>query len=108
MNRNTFLKSVLALCGLGAMTATATDTETPKITITDNKSITVNNSSTGTLSLNELQITDNKHTYRLIVKDGSLCIDRINDKPEITAESNSNLTITSKIIKPKSVIFDLQ
>lgn len=95
MNRNKFLKSCLTLCGLGVLTTNATETKTIK------------EKTPSIVTTNQLHVTDGKDTYILVVRDGTLNIEKL--KTEEEKQENLNVANTSdfSIIKPKSFMFVL-
>jgi len=92
MNRNKFLKSCLSLCGLGVLTTNATETKTIK------------EKTPSIVTTNQLHVTDGKDTYILVVRDGTLNIEKLKTEKENLSVAN---TSGFSIIKPKSVMFML-
>ena len=82
MNRNKFLKSCLALCGLGVLTTNATETKTIK------------EKTPSIVTTNQLHVTDGKDTYTLVVRDGILVIEKLKTEEEKQQE-NLNVAHTS-------------
>lgn len=70
MNRNKFLKSCLALCGLGVLTTNATETRTIK------------EKTPSVVTTNQLHVTDGKDTYTLVVRNGTLIIEKLKTEEE--------------------------
>jgi hypothetical protein len=95
MNRKNFLKNCLALCGLGALTADATETkpikeQTPNI-----------------ITTKQLHVTDGNDTYTLVVRNGTLMIEKLKIEEEPLLENLNVENRLFQITKPKAVVFDL-
>ena len=83
MNRKNFLKNCLALCGLGALTANATETKTIKEQ-TPNIITTTN----------QLHVTDGKDTYTLVVRHGRFTIEKLKTEEE---KQKENLNVSNTV-----------
>jgi len=100
MNRNNFLKSCLVLCGLGALTADATETKTIK------------EQTPNIITTNQLHVTDGKDTYTIVVRHGTLMIEKLKTEKEkqkenLNVANTSGLSIIPKVVKPASFVFML-
>lgn len=96
MNRSSFFKKCLALVGCGALLNTVKSEE--PIVSTPTTSIT----------LNQLQLTDGKSTYVLVVENDVLHIRKVKTEEEKqTQVANSNQYAINCISKPTSFMFHL-
>ena len=98
MNRNTFFKKCLALVGCGALINTV---KAEKLTTS---------TSTNSIRLNRLEITDGKSTYELVVENDILYIKKVKTEEEKRAEEEKRVGSFNSIIinQPSKVMFALK
>ena len=105
MNRNTFFKKCLALVGCGALINTV---KAEKLT-TSTPTNLITSTSTNSIKLNRLEITDGKSTYELVVENDILYIKKVKTEEEKRAEEKRVGSFNSIIInQPNKVMFALK